>query len=401
MVSFEVQARAEFLIGEVKSIGQINDEFRETQHKFLKNSSDNRETLCHVIPVENCSLNGDDIQATLADDLSSHGSDLSLMDRDDAFPLDQQHNSDLLEWREQFLTPGKEQSLEDLHKSVAQCKMAMYQMMLNSDLKMRKLQSEVIMLRRVYEDAKFTIERYENKIDSLECRLYQSKKNPNQSGIPAEIDVPSSADLRMENHLNKLVASRSKALDENMELKKKLIACCPTCRRIDNPAKSQNRTNEDEENAKDDDKRHQPQIPAPPRRTFQKTAFALVQRMGKRPAEPSTRDATSENNDHLAKSKTLPENVRSTTPPSYPPMESGSSVPNTKEACLDSPTRLPKTEGTCSPSSSSTVKGTMSNRQRISISLTQKSPLRGRADRDSVKYALPSSNLIVGLSIIV
>lgn len=147
---------------------------------------------------------------------------------------------------------------DDMYDSLTRCQDAMHQILWNADLKMRKLQYEVFMYQRMYEDAKLTNELSELRIDQLERQLKLASSTGNGkpsrccSGQPNDDEDDNNddpmmvitngsspgggsgagvwGDLRMANHLNKLLASRCKALDENLKLKNLLSSCCSKCR---------------------------------------------------------------------------------------------------------------------------------------------------------------------------
>jgi len=296
MVSFEVQATAEFLIQEVDLIEKSGRQFRSLQQQILRSPSQSN----HLMTF--------DSQDTLADDLSSHysDSDQSQMDRD--IDSEKLHSDPgLMEWRDHFLlTPESEASSmssgECWKAKTTQWKLAMYQVMQNADLKARKLECEVLMLRRLYEDAKLSIERYENRIDSLERQLSPRIKHQT---VLKDADIPNPANLRMENHLNKLLTSRNKALDENVELKKQLLACCPNCRRQGGRDATTDQTCDADTGGQS---KLQTQSPAR-RPNFQKTAFTLVQKMGGRQNSKTTVGASGDhrsNNLHAAEKTSRP-----------------------------------------------------------------------------------------------
>ena len=299
MVSLEAQAHAELLIHKVSSVEQSNSAIRRAKQGIFSEASHETKDR-YLQSIESSTVN-------LADDLSSEGSEEDCDSLEKPQAVEQSSLCAEL-WRQEFLVDSS------AHTELDECKLAMYQMLLNSDIKVRNLQFEVFTLQRLYDDAKLTMERYQNKIDSLEQRLAAQKSSASneESNLP---DPFQSADLRMENHLNKLLASRTKAMDENILLKKQLLECCPKCRQVNKGKASTVESNSNQEQcAKTDDKKSKPAAAAAagPRRTFQKTAFALVQRMGttRDSSPPSPTTSSSSNSDSSDTSKrSRPSNV--------------------------------------------------------------------------------------------
>ena len=293
MVAFEVQKKAEFMIHQVTSIEVASKQslssssptrrigFNNMGHPPRHISEANQSHPEHY-PHHSC--NSSDVDSLsceaqpLADDLSSDGS--TGADAREGFSYDD-FGLNLLDWHEAVSSRPEVGSVQSMYESYQRCKQAMHEILVNADLKMRKLQYEVYMLQRVNEDSKLSLDGYEQKIHSLERQLLgvtlpiRSDDTPNYESDPA--------DLRRENHLNKLLSSRNKALDENLKLKKQLLSCCSKCRSRILGAKNDLAASLDEKDTQDCFKtQQQPHVAPLHRPTFQNAAHAMVRRLGQR-----------------------------------------------------------------------------------------------------------------------
>ncbi|KAL7568685.1 hypothetical protein ACA910_021682 [Epithemia clementina (nom. ined.)] len=339
MVSYEVQEKAEFLIHRATSIEHANKQLAQRGSHYYSQPQQRYPEIRRIgslniavapstitterggeRPLVLTESGSSSDQQPLADDLSSHVSEsdgstcVADNDNDDGEndepqrlgPVYEEYGLNILDWQEKLLWSdairggGDLDSMQAMYDSFTRSKQAMHQILLNADLKMRKLQYEVFMLQRVYEDAKLTVDRSQHKIDMLERKLAEDPRLGQQQegeGCAASAAASSSGvvgDLRMAGHLNKLLASRSRALDENLKLKKQLLLCCSACRSRITPkqeksassssgtmdlASSSGETVEATQPSNHHSQHRQPQSSAH-RPTFQKTAYAMVRKIG-------------------------------------------------------------------------------------------------------------------------
>lgn len=105
------------------------------------------------------------------------------------------------------------------------CLMAMKVQASNSRLKQRKLEAEVLYLRRALHQA-------EAEKTSLEIRLISMERSSSSADAPQTSQrgsIPKDDDLKLEKYLNSLLVSRNQALQENHLLRSQLLETCDDC----------------------------------------------------------------------------------------------------------------------------------------------------------------------------